>query len=144
MKKIIGNVVDSIRDQEVPHYILAPRLAAQKVKDAMALPMPEYEEEIGSTDVFDPWREIFPALYGSYSSDFDDCALAVLRDLRDDNYGESRRDLAAEMMREMLCTQDLCDYGTSPRGCFPTLDFKELLPELIEKWEAWSEMKWGE
>lgn len=33
-------------------------------------------------------------------------------------------------------------YGISPRHCFPTSEFKALLPELIERWRAWSNRQW--
>lgn len=113
--------------------------AAATVRDILARPMPE-DGMFGCDDTFDPWA-IFPALYGSYSSDFDDCAVDVLSELLDRNL--RRNDLAAEMLREMLCTSDLCDYGTSPRVCFPTQQFKELLPALIEKWKAYAALKWA-
>lgn len=112
--------------------------AAARVREILDRPMAE-SLETQSCDNFDPW-DIFPTLYGSYDSEFDDCALDVLRDLRD---GEPRRrDLPARMLREMFCVADLCDYGMSPRSCFPTRQFKALLPELIEKWEAYRRMMW--
>ena len=33
--------------------------------------------------------------------------------------------------------------GASPRGCFPTTEFEELLPEWITMWKAFSELHWG-
>lgn len=117
--------------------------AAEKVRAALALSLPVDEYDSGQEKSFDPWEEIFPAVYGSYSSEYDDCALTVLRDLRDEKFGESRNDLAAEMMREMLCKMDLCEYGGSPRGCWATPEFAELIPDLIAKWEAYHEIKWG-
>ena len=95
--------------------------------------------EMSSVDDFDPW-DIFP-LYGSYSSAFDDMALQTLTNLRDGHRdGEG---LAHEMFREILCVKNLCDYGTSPRVCFPTTEFEELLPAFIEKWERYYERAWG-
>lgn len=114
------------------------RKAAEEVRRILA--RPDAEREMQSVDDFDPW-DIFPAVYGSYSSDFDDCALQVLRELRDDIWPR-RDDLGAQMLREMLCVAGLCDYGTSPRGCFPTTDFKPLLPELIERWEGYAKRHW--
>jgi len=54
-----------------------------------------------------------------------------------------RYDVGAEMFREMLCSLDLCDYGTSPRTCFPTTGFDALLDTLIDKWRDWSFIQWG-
>lgn len=121
-----------------PYYVKVEREAVEKVTALLAKPISEYDTP--SIEDFDPW-ELFP-LYGSYSSDFDELALDVLRELRD---GQKKRDdLAAEIFREMLCNLHLCDYGTSPRVCFPTTGFKTLLPQLIEKWEAYSEHAWRE
>lgn len=114
--------------------------AAERVREILARPMPADETELGVVGYFDPW-DIFPALYGSYSSEFDACAIDVLQGVRD--LSHRRRDLAADMLREMLCVADLCDYGTSPRHCFPTEEFAALLPALIERWQAHAKMNWG-
>lgn len=114
--------------------------AAAKVRAIIDLPLPD-DGMLGFAGEFDPW-EVFPALYGSYSSEYDQCALAVLSELQADTV--VRHDLGAEMLREMLCRADLCDYGTSPRACFPTQQFRALLPELIEKWRAYAALQWGQ
>ena len=88
-----------------------------------------------SGEVFDPWA-LFPYLYGSYSEDFDEMAIEVLKELMDGTF--KRRDLATKMFREMLCTSGYCDYGSSPRACFPTPEFREHLPNLITRWEAYA------
>jgi hypothetical protein len=101
-------------------------------------PIPE-DGMYSDGDCFDPW-DLFPCVYGSYSSEFDDMAIEVLSDIRDKTY--NRTDLAAEMFREMLCTAGLCDYGTSPRVCFPSAVFKEKLPQFIERWREYSKIRW--
>lgn len=121
--------------------------AADKVRVELAKLTPEHEHDIGD-GYFDPW-ELFPCLYGGYASDFDDMALVVLRNLelarqgRWDEQDWASEGLAHQMFREMLCTAELCEYGTSPRVCFVNGPFGELLPELIEKWEAYSRIRWG-
>lgn len=115
------------------------REAAEKLDALMARPLATSQDDLDA-DNFDPWS-LFP-LYGSYSSDFDECALDVLRELRDDR--KERRDLGAEMLREMLCNLEFCEYGSSPRVCFPTPQFRERLPRFIEMWEAYSAVQWGE
>lgn len=107
-------------------------------------PNPEYagviDEQTNEQMYFDPW-EIFP-FYGNYSSAFDDMALRVLVNLSTSRFvGEK---LAEEMFREVLCTLELCDYGTSPRVCFPTPEFRELLPQLIQKWRDYYQVIWEE
>jgi hypothetical protein len=112
--------------------------AAARVEAVLAKPLAEHGQM--SVDDFDPW-EIMQLLYGCYDSDFDECAIHVLEELRD---GTKRRDdLGAEMLREMLCNLDLCEYGSSPRVCFPTEPFRRVLPSLIEKWKAYAQIKWG-
>lgn len=114
------------------------RLVAELAKPLEA--EPRADGIIYDDDEFDPWS-LFPALYGSYSSDFDECALDVLRELRDRE--KRREDLGAEMFREMLCTAEMCDYGTSPRVCFWALD-APLLTALIDRWAEWSAVRWSE
>jgi len=123
-----------------PPFMAKQREAVANVKALLALPLAEYSVMLGAEGTFNPW-ELFPCLYGSYSSEFDQCALEVLEELIADSY--CRSDLGAHMFREMLCNADLCDYGTSPRVCFPTSDFRALLPELIQKWRAYSFMQWA-
>ena len=115
--------------------------ASQRVADALRLPLPKTEDLLGVVGEFDPW-DLFPAVYGSYDSEFDRCAIEILCEVRDGVRG--RRDLAADFFREMLCTASLCDYGTSPRGCFPSSSFKPLLEPLIKKWRGYSLIAWGE
>lgn len=98
-------------------------------------------EDISSVDDFDPW-ELFPAVYGCYSSAFDDMALEVLASLIDKTFPVET--LAHEMFREMLCTAGLCDYGSSPRVCFPTAEFSEVLPSLRYKWAQYADAKWNQ
>jgi hypothetical protein len=114
--------------------------AANKVQAALKLPLPESEDDIGVTGIFDPW-DLFPCLFGSYDSAFDTMALAVLRNLDYQQYPRPR-DLASNMFREILCTSELCEYGTSPRTCWATIEFKKILPEFIKSWEHYACVKW--
>ena len=114
--------------------------AADTVRAILALPNPE-GDLWSNGEVFDPWT-LFSALYGSYNGEFDELAIEVLTDLRDGTY--RRCDLASEMFREMLCTSNLCSYGTSPRCCFPTGDFEQVLPELIVRWGEFARNQWGD
>lgn len=100
--------------------------------------IPETDMDCGCEGYFDPWEEL--GLYGNYSSGFDDMAIAVLIDLRDGTHLASG--LSVEMFRELLCVQDLCEYGTSPRCCWPWGAFRDALPEIIRKWEALRAIRW--
>lgn len=123
------------------HITKADEAGAAFVREVLARPLPESPDMLGIEGEFDPW-DIFPTLYGSYCSSFDQCALDVLSEIRDGH--RKREDLGADMLREMLCTSNLCDYGTSPRVCFPTQQFSELLPALIEKWRTYAILAWGD
>jgi hypothetical protein len=112
--------------------------AAGRVEAMLALPMPAEDFEFDD-EHFMPW-DLFPAIYGTYSGDYDKMAVEVLTDLRDGSH--IRDDLAAYMFKEMLCVMSLCDYGTSPRVCFPTSPFDQLLPSLIERWKEWYGVNW--
>lgn len=126
-----------------PYYVKVDREAVEKLDAIMALPQVDPNDPNDYDKEFHPWR-LFPALYGSYSSEFDDLAIAVLSDVRDGYKPGQRNDLASEMFREMLCTSGLCNYGTSPRSCFPTTGFAKRLPVLIEKWTAYKNFVWGD
>lgn len=125
------------------NYYRDRELAAAAALDAMLSrpSIPPDDMAYSDGECFNPW-ELFPCVYGSYSSEFDDMALAILGDLRDGAFND--RGLAGEMFREMMCVTGLCDYGTSPRVCFPTQLFSERLPRLIERWSEYAARKWGD
>lgn len=111
-----------------------------ELRSEMAKPLCDYDGCGPTVDEFDPWS-LFP-VYGSYCAGFDQCAIDVLTEIAT---GEKRRhDLGAEMFREMICVLEWCEYGTSPRYCFPEPWFKEMLPALIEKWISYYRASWGE
>jgi FPC/CPF motif-containing protein YcgG len=120
------------------------KASVEKVREQLAKRLPQDNQDFDD-DVFDPW-ELFPCIYGSYSSAFDDMALLVLRNIQlaqERRYDEQApEELAHEIFREMLCRLNLCDYGTSPRVCFATGHFAEVLPALIERWAAWAQVQW--
>ena len=129
-------------------YGKAEREAGEELKKLLDRPNAPSGDLIGVIDektdepeYFDPW-DLFPCFYGSYSSAFDDMALTVLDNLINNRFdGE---ELSHEMFREVLCNKNLCDYGTSPRVCFPTSELKKLLPEYIDRWKQYYKLQWGE
>lgn len=136
---------------EEPHYIKAPREAGERLARLLALPDIPEDDLYDEDEAFNPWS-LFPCVYGGYSAAFDEMALDVLRALHlaasdqwDASLAMQREEtLAHEMFREMLCTADLCTYGTSPRVCFAEGPFRPFLPELIAKWERYYTVRWGE
>lgn len=120
-------------------YQIREQKAIEAVDALLAKPPIPDDGMYSDGGCFNPW-DLFPCLYGTYSSEFDNLALVVLSDLLHGTY--NRIDLAAEMFREILCTTGLCNYGTSPRGCFATEAFKERLPRFIERWREYSQINW--
>lgn len=107
---------------------------------------------------WNPWDAMGIAL-GGYNSEVDDNALAVLRAIRDGvkrgreggKYGNFVTEIVkvtglnethVELWQYIFCSAGWCDYGTSPRGCFPDhgIDFDE----LIVKWERYYQFRWNE
>ena len=115
-------------------------LADQIVKKWLDAPLPNDGTEAGYVeDQFDPWDDL--GLYGSYSSEFDDLAIAVLTDMQSREFTD--RGLAGEIFREALCFKGLCSYGTSPRCCWPNAALSEALPAILAKWETLRAIRWG-
>lgn len=122
------------------YYEKIEKESIEELKKILAKPV-DFNSELG-VEEFDPW-EIFP-LYGSYSSAFDDMAIATLTDILEGTYNAPKDyELASEMFREMLCKKELCGYGTSPRSCWANQSFKDLLPGYIEKWKQYYKLNWG-
>lgn len=128
------------------YYTKLAREANEELERLLARPTAPTSDDMGVIDektnepeYFDPW-DIFP-VYGNYSSEFDDMAIKTLESLLAGTFDD--KGLAHEMFREILCKKSLCDYGTSPRVCFPTAQFKELLPKYIDKWEEYYKLSWG-
>lgn len=45
-----------------------------------------------------------------------------------------------ELIQTLLCAADWCNYGTSPRGCFP--DDDNVYPQLLEQLKSYIAKKW--
>lgn len=113
-------------------------LDAYRVELAKPIAEDHYQQ---CDETFDPWEPL-GCLYGSYSDDFDDMALLVLENLQAREFGGEG--LAHQMFREILCKIDLCEYGSSPRVCFPRSEFRDMLPGLIAKWREYCAMQWAD
>lgn len=118
----------------------------ESIETALAKPLPEQKDDIGDTELFDPWEDVIQNIYGSYSSESDDLMLAALRAARDRTTFDliAQRGFAAELVLYVLAGHGLLEYGTSPRGGWPDPEVKDLWQPLIDKWEAWAKASWGE
>jgi hypothetical protein len=119
--------------------------ALERVKKWLQLPDATNRTEVSCYgEYFDPYEALFPHLYGSYSADFDVAAIESLREVYLVEHALHFDSLPHKMFKEMLCKQDLCDYGTSPRGCFAIQPFQEILPEVITRFEHYHKVYWSE
>jgi hypothetical protein len=108
---------------------------------------PNEEDENGP--YWDPWIAL-DIHCASYSGAVDQDALNVLRLIGGPEFiyctGIAERlGLSAshvELLQSIFCSADWCDYGTSPRGCFPT--DRDGFPALIAAFEVYYERQWGE
>lgn len=92
-------------------------------------------------DEFDPWMRL-GLQCGGYNSDVDHGALAVLRCIRDgvtwvEDIARTTGQTAShvELWQYIFSSAKLCEYGTSPRGCWPVNDAE--FAAFISQWEAW-------
>ena len=111
------------------------------LREMLARRDPEHEHDYGD-DVFDPWS-LFLSIFGNYDSEFDAMAIQVLTEIVTSKRGPEPYPLSHDMFREMLCATGLCDYGTSPRVCFPlTEEHRGLLVQLRDRWVTHHAVRW--
>ncbi len=96
------------------------------------------EEELIGPAFFNPWTDLFPRIYGSYSSAMDDLFIDALKAVANhghrafrEQYGED----LAELALYILAGHDLTEYGTSPRTAYPNPQVADQWNLLITKWE---------
>lgn len=92
-----------------------------------------------------PWDTLTPL--GSYNSEIDDQGIAILK-LIVSEPGIFCNDIAkrvglhpshVELWQYLFCGADICDYGTSPRGCFPNGDKAKA---FLENWKVYRQKSW--
>jgi hypothetical protein len=108
---------------------------------------PNAEDEFG--EYWDPWEALGLGCC-SYNAGIDRQAIGVLREIGSPEFAYCT-DIAerlgmtpehVEMFQGIFCSADWCEYGTSPRGCWP-ID-REGFPALIAAWEVYCERRWKE
>ncbi len=114
------------------------------------------EEE--THDPSDPWEEMGIGM-GGYSAAVDHDVISMLRAIRSGwlNVQEGKTpgyfvtDLMevtglsrthVELYQYIFCSRDWCNYGGSPRGCWPEDPVE--FDAIIERWERHYEKEWGE
>jgi hypothetical protein len=108
---------------------------------------PNAEDEHG--DYWDPWEALgLPCC--SYNSKIDQAAIDVLRLVAGPEFiyctdiaeQTGHSPVLVEMFQGIFSSANWCEYGTSPRGCWP-ID-RNGFHKIVEAWEAYFERRWGE
>lgn len=108
----------------------------------LAAAMHDFEESGGHS----PW-EALGLNYAGYSSEQDRQAIAIMECIGDGMFcNDIARKLGlspdhVELWQYIFCSADWCEYGTSPRGCWP-ID-KERWASEIENWRRYQEVAWS-
>lgn len=119
------------------------RTAIERVKTSLTKPDISSKSDAGIVDeYFEPWEALFPHIYGGYSADFGIIAIESLEEVMNCSHLPHVDSLPHKMFKEMLCVQELCEYGTSPRTCFPETEFKEVIVEIIQRFKHYEEIYW--
>jgi len=117
----------------------------QKLEAALQKPLSESADLVHS-EVFDPWEDVITGIYGNYSSESDDLMIEALEAVRDKATFAfiDKRGFVAEFILYVLAGHDLIDYGTSPRGGWPSHGIEDLWQPLIDKWRAYAKIVWAD
>lgn len=92
-------------------------------------------------DVFDPWEALELPL-ASYNGAVEVDILVVLEGLLAGRYNSDISDRSGmteshvELIQYMLCESNVCDYGTSPRGCWIVHGLKNDVEALANRWRS--------
>lgn len=127
-------------------------MAAARLRDLLSLPMPQDEFTVGAQGYFDPW-DAFDGIVGAYNSTIDAVAIKTLEAIRDKatfDLLDSKHGLFVEFFLHILAGHGYVEYGTSPRGPWPTHTVgashgtDALWGDWIARWREWYRLQWGE
>ena len=115
----------------------------QRIREALLKPLPTSDEDIGD-GFFNPWHDVIEGVSGSYASESDVLMIEALTASLERTTFEKikKHGFVFEFALYVLAGHDLTDYGTSPRGGWPTDE--KLTRDLIEKWKGYYEVVWEE
>ena len=116
--------------------------------ETITLLTPNAEDADG--DYWDPWDALgLPCC--SYNSEIDEQAIAVLQGIADKMFNTDIAEKTGmspahvELWQGIFCSRDWCEYGTSPRGCFPNYGSEfEDIGRIIASWKAYYQRHWNE
>lgn len=116
----------------------------EELIEALDKPLPTNADDLGDDEFFDPWQDIIKGIHGSYASECDELMIETLEAVRDGTTFDliEKRGFVVEFMLYVLSGHQLTDYGTSPRGAWPT--HRDLWQPLIDKWTGYSKVHWSE
>jgi hypothetical protein len=94
---------------------------------------------------FDPWEE-FGLRCVNYNSQIDEDMINVMKCIKNKKYNSdiavelNLSEQYVELLQSILCSKNICEYGTSPRGCWfmHSID----ADEYINKWQEYYKNNW--
>lgn len=130
---------ESLHDEVGTTYRIDPLALAE----VLAKPDASNEEELVDPQYFSPWNDLFPRVFGSYSSAMDDVFIDALKVTRGgEGQPHDRRNIfrakhgdAGELALYILAGHGFTEYGTSPRTAWPDPTVADQWDLLITKWE---------
>lgn len=122
------------------------RKAADRLRALLEKPLPPTKDEASGED-FDPW-DAFDGIVGAYDSEIDEMAIKTLEAIINRttfNLQKGEHGLFVQFFLHILAGHHYVEYGTSPRGAFPTYQATDVLfPLWIAKWRQWYAIYWSE
>lgn len=116
-----------------------------QIETLLAKPNRPSHEMYSSGEFFEPWQELFPNIYGNYSSEMDVLFIEALKAVRDRQLREYQEKYkAGELVMYILAGHELIDYGTSPRVGYANPVIADLWQTLIDRWIEYYEIAWDE
>lgn len=119
----------------------------------LAKPMTTSADEVGYLDEethepihFDPWEDVIKGIYGHYAAYSDTLMISALKAVHERTTFEFIKEagFAGEFALYILAGHGLTEYSTSPRGAWAEPAVADLFPLLIERWETYARIMWGE
>lgn len=81
----------------------------------------------------DFWADVLGLPSGGYNGHVDQDIIDVMQKMADQEF--FAQNTHEELIAYILCSAELAEYGTSPRGAWIRHDIKDLVPSVIKRWQ---------
>lgn len=120
----------------IQSHNIHPNFGYGGVSDEFLITKANILKDLADPEYFAPIWQVIECNCGGYNGELDDLLFAVLYDLKHEKEGIFQNDKKhqnyVELVNYILCSADICEYGTSPRFCWLT-QYGEKVLELYEK-----------